>query len=1216
MPNLTTRIKLIDEMSAALDRIAQSGTKAMDTWEKTGSGIETAFDSAVTSTTQTTHSINDSTDAVELFNFATSEAVDATNAFSDAINKSSNSEEKAKEGLDKVSSSSEKAKDSVKGFGEESEKSGEKSEEFGEKAVKSLESLESILVAAGITKLVKNIGDAFVSCVEDAIAFESAITGVYKTVDGTPEQLAEISEGVEDLSLKIPSTTGEIAGVAEAAGQLGIATDDVMDFTKVMIDLGETTNLSADEAASSLAKFTNITSTSAEDYDNLGSTVVALGNNFATTEADIVGMSTRMASAATLAGMTESDILALAASLSSVGIEAEAGGSAMSNLIAKMQLSVETGNEQLEQFAQTAGMTAEQFKDKWGEDAANALYLFIDGLQDTERNGKSATAILDDMGLTEIRLSNAIKALSNNSDNLGNALEFSNDAWEENTALAKEAETRYGTLESKFAMTKNAATNLSKAVGDVFTPTIDEANDFAQEALEWLTGFVKGHPEAVKAISAITVGVTVFTGAIAAATVAVKAATVVSEAFTAVTGSVFLPIAGIVAGTAAIAAFTAACSSATEEEEKLTAVSQVEKDKIDQLEERYKRMSEQYGESSYQAQELKWQIEDLTTEYEANKQTVEEWETEIEESRKMYEEYSKQRDADIKAAELESDNVLNLATRLDTLADKTSLSSGEQQEMLTIIEKLNSEVPGLAVKYDSLSGKITGGKDAIMALAKAEADRRKYEAYSEDLIKSTEEQTRLEDKAAEAVNEHTQALEWQRQAQKKVDDLKSNGKYEAYLESLKTGRSNTGATQEWSKQWGQYETDLYEANRLLNLANEAEETSLDNMLEQNNELAKVKDNIDETSNKMAELSGSAEAAFENTSSAGEAVDAMALAVSGLAEEYNEAYEAAKTSFDGQYGLFDEAKANMESTVESAQQAMESQLNYWEQYNENVDYLKGKSYEDLNITETQYNALMAYVQDGSEEAAGLAQSMVNNIKGGNEEAVKKLAETVGKVETERDKAAKAVAEWQIDFEGKMKEFTQNAEKAVKDLDLSSDAEKAGYNLVHAYANAIKAQGGTAIANAYAIRDKVQAALSSSTETPTTDMPKKGYATGTDYATPGMHLVGENGPELVMFKGGEKVYTNEETEGIIARSAAEKYFSAPSDNGDNRATSSSGESSDTNKTIRLEINGGGSIDVDSSVSEETVITILQDNIKPVLASIVRQEIFEEGDGTYDY
>lgn len=338
---------------------------------------------------------------------------------------------------------------------------------------KKLDSVGNTLTTR-VTLPVVALGTAMLNAAKD---FESAFTGVEKTVEGTPDQLNKIRKGIKQLAEEIPSSTTEIAAVAEAAGQLGIATDDILSFTKVMIDLGNSTNLSSEEAASALAKFANVTKMSASDYDRLGSTIVALGNNFATTESDIVSMATRLASTGELAGLSQSEILSLATAISSVGIEAEAGGSAMSKLLKKIQIAVETGSDDLQDYAKIAGMTAKTFKEEFGKNAVGALAKFIGGLNDTERNGKSAIAILEEMDLKEVRLSNTILSLANSSDLLNNAVELGNKAWDENTALSQEATKRYQTLESRIKTTKNKLMNLASTMGDKLTPTFNKLLD-------------------------------------------------------------------------------------------------------------------------------------------------------------------------------------------------------------------------------------------------------------------------------------------------------------------------------------------------------------------------------------------------------------------------------------------------------------------------------------------------------------------------------------------------------------------------------------------------------------------------------------------------------------------------------------------------------------------------------------------------------------------
>lgn len=378
---------------------------------------------------------------------------------------------------------------------------------------------------------------------KSAVDFESAFAGVEKTVEGTDKQLANIRQGMLGLSKSTSSSASDIAAVAEAAGQLGIKTPNIMKFTETMVKLGDTTNLSAEEAASALAKFANITGTSANDYDRLGSVIVDLGNNFATTESDIVSMSTRLASSGTLAGLTEPQIMALGTAMSSVGIEAEAGGTAMSKLIKQMQVSVETGSGQLEQFASVAGMTGKQFKAAFEEDAVGALGAFISGLNDTERNGVSAIAVLEDMGIKEARLSDTILRLSSSGDLLTNALDTANGAWKDNNALNKEAQKRYETTAAKLSQAKAALTELGISLGDTLLPAIKSGAEGLKKFSDKLSkagpvtktltlgiiGIGAAAGPALSAIGKVSTGVSALTGWMSKASNAEKLAAVSSS---------------------------------------------------------------------------------------------------------------------------------------------------------------------------------------------------------------------------------------------------------------------------------------------------------------------------------------------------------------------------------------------------------------------------------------------------------------------------------------------------------------------------------------------------------------------------------------------------------------------------------------------------------------------------------------------------------------
>ncbi|MFW6680674.1 phage tail tape measure protein [Lacrimispora sp. AGF001] len=340
-------------------------------------------------------------------------------------------------------------------------------------ATNAVKTTAEVLLAAGAAAGVA--GGVIINVGSD---FESAFAGVRKTVNATDAQMADLEEGIREMAKNKPQTAVELSEIAEAAGQLGIHTENIEDFTSTMADLKVATNL-GDEGAAEFAKFANIVGMSQDKFENLGSAVVALGNNSATTEADIMEMAMRVAGAGHQVGMTEADILGFAASLSSVGIDAEAGGSAISKVMVGMQLATEKGGESLNQFANVANMSSSQFATLFKEDSAKAITAFIAGLNDTDRLGQSAIATLDDMDIKEVRLRDTLLRAASASDLFNNTLDLSSRAFEENTALTKEAEQRYATFESRTDMVKNRITDMGITLYQDFRDPLSDALDVA-----------------------------------------------------------------------------------------------------------------------------------------------------------------------------------------------------------------------------------------------------------------------------------------------------------------------------------------------------------------------------------------------------------------------------------------------------------------------------------------------------------------------------------------------------------------------------------------------------------------------------------------------------------------------------------------------------------------------------------------------------------------
>jgi TP901 family phage tail tape measure protein len=325
-------------------------------------------------------------------------------------------------------------------------------------------------VGAGLTAMSVLVGKA-------AMDWESAWAGVTKTVDGTDAQMMVLEGDLRELAKTLPATHTEIAAVAEAAGQLGVAREDVTAFTRTMIDLSETTDLTADDAATSIAQLMNVMQTAPGDVDRLGSTLVRLGNDGASTESQIIQMAQRIAGAGEIVGLTEADVLGLANALASSGIEVEAGGSAISSILIDISKAVATNSAELETWASVAGVSADEFAARWSADPAMALADFTEGLGQMADNGENVFGVLADLGQSDIRVTRALLNMANSGDLLRDSLRAGAEEWDRNTALADEAAKRYDTTAAQAQVAWNNIKDNAIDAGQGVLPIVSTLSD-------------------------------------------------------------------------------------------------------------------------------------------------------------------------------------------------------------------------------------------------------------------------------------------------------------------------------------------------------------------------------------------------------------------------------------------------------------------------------------------------------------------------------------------------------------------------------------------------------------------------------------------------------------------------------------------------------------------------------------------------------------------
>ena len=973
-------------------------------------------------------------------------------------------------------------------------------ESFGIRATQAVDAVSSVLAAAGISAALKEIKEGFDECVQASMDFESAITGVAKTTDLTDEELADMSDAIKAMSTEIPASTTEIAAVAEAAGQLGIQKDALLDFTRVMTMLGTATNMTAEDAATALARFANITGMSADNYDRLGAVIVDLGNNFATTESEITQMGTRLASGGKLAGLTEPQIMALAAAMSSVGIEAEAGGTAMTQTLNAIEKAVATGEDSLQSFADVAGMSADSFAEMWNTDALGALTAFIRGLGNLDEQGESAVLVLEDLGLTGIRQSNMLKSLALAADQMDSAVQTANTAWDENIALTNEANKRYATTQSKLDMMQNAYNNLKVAVGDAFTPALRDAYDAGTDVLNVLGEFVQENPALVK-------GVATFTGVVGGATVALTAYAAISKVIKALDMATMFggAVGPIMLGVTAVAALTAG----------IVALSDASKD------------------------DAVPSVRELT-------EAARELDSAMSDARAAC-------DDTVTTTEASANVANNYIDRLDELNSLSKLSAEQQREYHGILVMLTQTVPDLANYIDLETDTINGGTEALRANTQAWKDNAIAQAYQEQLteiysknadvlIEAEKNKIGLRDAEGKlAVAQKAQNDEFERQNQLYQE---ANQKVQEYYEE--TGLVTDAnmwlgeTTDELNWKLEQNAQAVMEAQDAVDAYQKAIDKDNDALQAAQDEIALAEEAVQNLTTATEDSTTATEDASRGYGELNTEISSVKERVEALQQAYQEAYKAAAESVQGQYALWQQADSIVATSASSINSNLQGQITHWQTYNDNLASLRDRAGDIEGLTE-----MIGSFADGSSDSVNAVAGMA----AASDEELAAMVESWNKLREEQNKAAEDIADFRTGFSETMDAISGDLEATIDDMDLGTEAAEAGRATIQGFIDGATGMLST-VQSAYSqLGYAALAALSRNVQNNNSVASSRRmsgfsrYASGTTSAETGLALVGEEGPEFVMMHGGEAVLNAADTHSAIEAMTSTSDSSVP-------------------------------------------------------------------------
>ena len=1269
MATLKVVFKAIDEISSKFNEMTQSGERALEAFENTGTAADGALSKVSRTAAQTAKSTDAAADSVDDLSSAIGDYEKATGQAANSTGVLSEKTTETEKNLDEAAEAARKASDEVEKFGDKSEETGKQSEESSKKSRDGIKELQGVLASAGIAATLNEIKNGFFDCSEAAAQFETSTAMVATIADTSQKSLSSISKEVRTYSNETGEAASDMAEATYQAISAGVNTADAAAFAGTATKLAVGGFTSATTAVDVLTTAINAYGLAASDATQLSDYLITT-QNLGKTSVDQLAQSVGKVIPLASAYNVQMDNLSSAyAVLTANGIATAESGTYLKSMLNELG---DTGSGVSEVLLNSTGKTFAQLMEQ-GYSLGDVMAMLGNAV-DGDSTAFNALWNSTEAGTGALALFNA------GADKYNSVLESMRTSA---GATEKAYSTMADTTDKSKQRMENAFNNLKISVGDVLNPALTQVYEGFTNVFAGMSDFVDEHPAVVAAISAIAVGVGGFTGALAAYNLATTAAKFVTEAFTATLAAnpYVLAAAGIVAVTAAAVTLTGVLITQSDEYEGMTATCRDQYDELQRLNDQYNAACEQYGENSDAANSLRYQLDQLNDEFEANRQTVKEFVAEcdglVESHNKVMDAYNSSTSS-IKDQEL---GTLALTQRLGELASQNAQTTASYTEMKAIIDQLNADVPGLGLTYDGVTESVDATVEAIKKAAKAQADSEYKAEQQQTYVDLLKEKSSLKQQIAEA--KANLDAERQRRGMRQ-DDVTGDWV------------SGSGIWMEDSP-WVAWTSDIDEYKKSLEELQSAYDENQQTLSDIEGEWSGVAQAVEDSQNQTV--------SYEEAVSA--AVSTAQTELDNLTAAYDKAYESARTSIEGQIGLFDTMKTSSELSISDMEKAMQSQTDYLNLYSENLKKAAEYGLDD---------GLIKSLSDGSEESAGYINAIIQNIEklGGSTEgmpaaASKFVTEFNSKFEeTEKakDTFADNVAKMETDFDEKMGEIETRMSKTVQNMEMTDEAWKAAQDTIKAYCDAIRSMTGEAGSAAEAVANAATSHLKTAPTTTPTATIVTGHANGTLSAQEDVYIAGEKGPELIIGARGSEVFPTQETERILAAvNSAENATNAPEPElptdvpatpfaaaalpeptasplpendlpegmeavkeyshltADGQgsdaqptgieyvepevqaqtteeatpaeevpvnttapaasdaqqeapaATSDAPSIGETVKRIIIEINGSGSIDV-GGMNEESVLDILTRHAKPVLMSIIKGEIFEEGDLAYDF
>ena len=1026
------------------------------------------------------------------------------------------------------------------------DEAGEGAKGFGEKSVEALETVEATLATVGISKALGEIRDAYMDCINTAGDFEASMSNVEALSGATGEELTALSDKAKEMGATTKFTAGESADALSYMALAGWDTQSMLEGISPVLNLAAAANMDLAQASDIVTDYLTAFGLKASDTTHF---VDVMAYAMAHSNTDVIQLGEAYkacAATATSLGYSVEETTAVLATMANAGVKGGEAGTALNAIFTRLATNTKECGDTLAEYGV-------QIYDAHGNmQSLSSILTGMAGIWDTLTDQEQANLAKVIAGTNQYsKLQTIMAGCSEAAAEGGQSFADYTAALNDCAGSAdKMAGTMLDNMNGRLTLMQSAADGLKIAIGEDLTPVMSDLYDVGAEVLGWMQGFVEENPGVVNGVAAGTVTLGGFLAVLTAVTTAIKVGSTAMGLFTATLG----PAAPVLVGVAlaVVAGLSGAADATVPSVKELTSA----------------------------ARDMGDSMEEASASYDSTL-------------------------SNMAATASVADQYIS---KLEAIEAATNGNTDGNAEYHDTLARLSVLVPSLADDIDLETNSIKGGTaalrqhtDAYVADAKAQARQEYlntlYDQYNNVLVESAENETKLAT------------------AQAKVE--KSNAGMSAAYDKLLTTlgltdeqfkltygtvedlpwRAMSEDVQQLRTEYMGYSDDLVTARREVENYTAAVEQDQEAINAAEAEYQEASAAVDALNASQQSAADSADDVAAQQQNVANAISDAELRIQDIIAAYKDAYDEAYGSISGQYALWDSAEKVVSTSATSINNALQSQITYWDNYNQNLEKLNERAADIDGLSE-----VIASFADGSKESVNAIAGMAS----ASDADLAKMVENYAALKEAQDTTSESIADLKTGMSNSMDEIAKTVADTVSEMDMSDEATKSAKETIQGFIDGASSMMPR-VQEAYAkIASAASTALAGSNERYNVNHGIPGYAVGTEDAAPGFALVGEHGPELVYFNGGKSVLTASETRREM-ESASVTPMSAelPESNGSSSARS----------TVPISLSPVYHISGISDTAElQNVLNAQNDSLRELVLEIVKDAEDDDFRGRY--